>query len=53
MAAGEHSSSARRAIFLDRDGTLNVEVNYLHRIEDLVLVPVADSAAHGAARAGR
>ena len=32
------------AIFLDRDGTLNVEVDYLHRVEDVVLVP-------GAARA--
>ncbi len=26
-----------KVIFLDRDGTLNEEVNYLHRIEDLVL----------------
>ncbi len=30
--------SRRRAVFLDRDGTLNVEVNYLHRIADLVLI---------------
>ena len=28
-----------KVIFLDRDGTLNVEVNYLHRKEDLVLLP--------------
>jgi D-glycero-D-manno-heptose 1,7-bisphosphate phosphatase len=28
-----------RAVFLDRDGTINVEVNYLYRPEDLVLVP--------------
>ena len=28
-----------KGIFLDRDGTLNVEVNYLHRKEDLVLLP--------------
>lgn len=34
----------RRAVFVDRDGTLNVEVNYLHRIEDLVLVPGAIEA---------
>lgn len=27
-----------RVIFLDRDGTMNVEVNYLHRPEDLVLI---------------
>lgn len=28
-----------KVIFLDRDGTLNTEVNYLHRKEDLVLLP--------------
>jgi D-glycero-D-manno-heptose 1,7-bisphosphate phosphatase len=27
------------AIFLDRDGTLNEEVGYLHRPEDVVLIP--------------
>lgn len=29
----------RAAIFLDRDGTLNEEVGYLHRPEEVVLVP--------------
>jgi D-glycero-D-manno-heptose 1,7-bisphosphate phosphatase len=34
----------RRAVFLDRDGTLNEEVEYLHRIEDLRVLPgVADA----------
>ena len=28
-----------KVIFLDRDGTLNEEVNYLHRKEDLVFLP--------------
>jgi len=28
----------RRAIFLDRDGTLNVDVGFTHRVEDLRLV---------------
>jgi len=27
------------AVFLDRDGTLNEEVDYLHRAEDVVLTP--------------
>ena len=30
-----------RAIFLDRDGTLNVEKEYLHRPEDVVIFPSA------------
>ena len=29
----------RRAIFLDRDGTLNVDVGFTHRVEDLQLLP--------------
>ena len=37
-------SEARPTVFLDRDGTLNVEVNYLHRIADLVLIPGAAAA---------
>lgn len=32
------------AAFLDRDGTLNVEVNYLHRIENFEWVPGAPEA---------
>lgn len=32
-------SNRRKTVFLDRDGTINVEVNYLHRPEDLVLLP--------------
>lgn len=34
----------RPAVFLDRDGTLNVEVNYLHRIENFEWVPGAPEA---------
>ncbi|GIW05581.1 MAG: D,D-heptose 1,7-bisphosphate phosphatase [Dehalococcoidia bacterium] len=40
----------RRALFLDRDGTLNVEVHYLNRPEDLVLI---DGAAEAIAEARR
>ena len=28
-----------KAAFLDRDGTLNVDVHYLHKIEDLIWTP--------------
>jgi len=34
----------RKAVFLDRDGTINVEKNYLHRIEDFEFIPNAPQA---------
>jgi D-glycero-D-manno-heptose 1,7-bisphosphate phosphatase len=40
------------AVFLDRDGTLNVEKNYLHRIEDFEFIPGAFEAVRGLNRAG-
>ena len=44
-----HSSSlvgnlTRRAVFLDRDGTINVEKNYLYKIEDFEFIPGAAEA---------
>lgn len=38
MAEMESKAAPTRVIFLDRDGTMNVEVNYLHRPEDLRLI---------------
>lgn len=35
---------ARRAVFLDRDGVLNVEAGYIRRIDDLQLIPGAAAA---------
>ncbi len=29
----------KRALFLDRDGVVNVEIGYLHRIEDVKFMP--------------
>jgi D-glycero-D-manno-heptose 1,7-bisphosphate phosphatase len=34
----------QRAVFLDRDGVINVEKGYLHRIEDFELLPGAPEA---------
>lgn len=42
----------KRAIFLDRDGTLNVDVGYLHRLEDLELYPWTADALRLLKRAG-
>ncbi len=38
------SDTTQPAVFLDRDGTLNVEVNYLHQIENFEWVPGAREA---------
>ena len=40
------------AIFLDRDGTLNVDVGYLHRLEQLELFPWTADALRLLKRAG-
>ena len=42
----------KRAVFLDRDGTLNVDVGYLHRLEDLELFPWTADALRLLKRAG-
>lgn len=44
--------SPSRALFLDRDGVVNVEVGYLHRIEDVEFVPGIVSLCRTAMRLG-
>lgn len=41
-----------RAVFLDRDGVLIEERNYLHRVEDVVLIPGAAPALRRLSDAG-
>ena len=41
-----------RALFLDRDGTINREVDYLARVEDLELIPGAAASIAKAQAAG-
>ena len=38
------TDARRRAVFLDRDGVIVEEVNFLHRVEDLRLLPGAAQA---------
>jgi D-glycero-D-manno-heptose 1,7-bisphosphate phosphatase len=42
----------QRAVFLDRDGVLVEEKNYLHRIEDVAIIPGAFDAARKLRDAG-
>ena len=41
-----------RAVFLDRDGTINVDKGYVHRIEDFEFIPGAVAALQRLCRAG-
>lgn len=42
----------RRAVFLDRDGTINVEKHYLHKVEDFEFIPGASEAIKRLKEAG-
>jgi D-glycero-D-manno-heptose 1,7-bisphosphate phosphatase len=46
------SSKSKRAVFLDRDGTLIEEKNYLHRVEEVSIFPSAGSALKQLREAG-
>jgi D-glycero-D-manno-heptose 1,7-bisphosphate phosphatase len=46
------NSTKQPAIFLDRDGTLVEEVDYLHRVEDLQLFPFSYDAVWKLKNAG-
>ena len=48
----EDEKTMEKVIFLDRDGTLNAEVNYLHRPEDLQLLPGVPEALRRLKEAG-
>lgn len=48
----QQTSPLKPAVFLDRDGTLNVEVDYLHRVEDVSLVPGGGEAVADLNRRG-
>ena len=39
-------SPLARAVFLDRDGVLNQERSYVHRVEDFILFPGTGPALH-------
>ncbi|MBD2097638.1 HAD family hydrolase [Trichocoleus sp. FACHB-591] len=43
-AGWDEGAGGRAAVFLDRDGVLNIEAGYIHNVEDLHLVPGAAEA---------
>ncbi len=45
-------SSKKRAVFLDRDGTINVERDYLFRVEDFEFIEGAPEAIRSLREAG-
>lgn len=45
-------AALKRALFLDRDGVINVDIGYLHRAEDCVFVPGIFELVREARKAG-
>ena len=52
QCASRLKETARRAVFLDRDGTINEEKEYLHRVEDFEFIPGASEAIRRLKEAG-
>jgi D-glycero-D-manno-heptose 1,7-bisphosphate phosphatase len=52
MTRADALPDLRRAVFLDRDGTINEERNYLHRVEDFAFIPGVPQAIARLNRAG-
>jgi len=48
----KRAEGCRRAVFLDRDGTINVERDYLHRVEDFAFIPGVPDAIRRLNEAG-
>lgn len=48
----KRAEGCHRAVFLDRDGTINVERDYLHRVEDFAFIPGAPDAIRRLNEAG-
>jgi D-glycero-D-manno-heptose 1,7-bisphosphate phosphatase len=52
MSGTHHIERLRPAVFLDRDGTLNEDLGYVHRFEDFHWLPGAKDAIHRLNAAG-
>lgn len=52
LVSGKNLSKKQRAVFLDRDGTVNKEVDFLKNIDDLELLPGAADAIKKINRSG-
>jgi len=52
LSRSKPSAGLSRAVFLDRDGTINVEKDYLSRVEDFVFIPGAPQAIRALKEAG-
>ncbi|HEY6838534.1 MAG TPA: D-glycero-beta-D-manno-heptose 1,7-bisphosphate 7-phosphatase [Geobacteraceae bacterium] len=52
MIGADVRHTGKRAVFLDRDGTINEEREYLHRVDDFAFIPGVPEAIARLKRAG-